>query len=203
MSHYFTNENTPWEPCEVRFYFKGEPESFMSNAGVFSKDGLDYGTRVLLETLLEEDLKGEVLDLGCGAGYIGVLLKKYDPQLSITMVDINETAVELAKINSERYGQSNTVANMDGISSLTQSFDVIVTNPPIRTGKKNVYRLFEEAYQHLNEDGRLFVVIRKQQGAESALKYLQTLGVCNVVNKSNGYWVLCLKKSFDKLTIES
>ena len=80
-------------------------ETFISDDGVFSKDTLDFGSRVLLECLVPRTLEGELLDLGCGIGYIGILLKKYHPELKVSMVDINETAVQLAKENSRLYGQ--------------------------------------------------------------------------------------------------
>ena len=195
MSYYFTSNNGK-EPNrkKIRFRFLANMETFISDDGVFSKDTLDFGSRVLLEYLVKEPLKGKVLDLGCGIGYIGILLKKYIPEIELTMVDVNETAVQLAKENSELYGQKNIVAVSDGLASIDGTFNVIVTNPPIRTGKANIYRLFNDAFSRLEENGVMYIVIRKQQGAESALKYLETLGTTEVLDKVKGYWILSVKK---------
>ncbi len=195
MSYYFTSNNGK-EPNrkKIRFRFLANMETFISDDGVFSKDTLDFGSRVLLEYLVKEPLKGKVLDLGCGIGYIGILLKKYIPEIELTMVDVNETAVQLAQENSELYGQKNIVAVSDGLASIDGTFNVIVTNPPIRTGKANIYRLFNDAFSRLEENGVMYIVIRKQQGAESALKYLETLGTTEVLDKVKGYWILSVKK---------
>ena len=195
MSYYFTN-NTGKTPNrkKITFRFLANLETFISDDGVFSKDTLDFGSRALLETIIEEPLTGSLLDLGCGIGYIGILLKKYHPDLSVTMADINETAVRLAEENSRLYGQKNRVLVSDGFTNFDDYFDIIVTNPPIRTGKANIYRLFAESMDHLNEQGIMYIVIRKRQGAESAVKYLETLGETEIVDKVKGYWIISVRK---------
>jgi len=195
MSYYFTN-NTGKEPNrkKITFRFLANLETFISDDGVFSKDTLDFGSRALLETIIEEPLRGSLLDLGCGIGYIGVLLKKYHPDLNVTMADINETAVRLAQENSRLYGQKNRVLVSDGFANIDDRFDVIVTNPPIRTGKANIYRLFAESTDHLKQQGIMYIVIRKRQGAESAVKYLETLGETEIVDKVKGYWIISVRK---------
>ncbi len=165
---------------------------FISDDGVFSKSTLDFGSRVLLETIIDFDLKGKLLDLGCGLGYMGVLLKKYHPDLDVTMLDINATAVELAKENSKLYRQENTVIESDGITDELGKFNVIVCNPPIRTGKQNIYKMLQQALNHLEDDGCLYIVMKRQQGAESAIKHFKELYKVEVINKENGYWVISL-----------
>lgn len=195
MSYYFTN-NTGKTPNrkKITFRFLANLETFISDDGVFSKDTLDFGSRALLETIIEEPLTGSLLDLGCGIGYIGILLKKYHRDLSVTMADINETAVRLAQENSRLYGQNNRVLVSDGFANIEDQFDVIVTNPPIRTGKANIYRLFAESMDHLKQQGIMYIVIRKRQGAESAVKYLETLGETEIVDKVKGYWIISVRK---------
>ena len=195
MSYYFTSNNGK-QPSrkKITFRFLASMETFISDDGVFSKDTLDFGSRVLLENLVPRTLEGELLDLGCGIGYIGILLKKYHPELKVSMVDINETAVELAKENSRLYGQDNIVLVSDGLSAVEGQFDIIVTNPPIRTGKDNIYRLFKEGFSHLKAQGKMYVVIRKKQGAESAVRYLGTLGKTEVIDRVKGYWILSVEK---------
>ena len=196
MSYYFTSNNGK-QPNrkKITFRFLASMETFISDDGVFSKDTLDFGSRVLLENLVPRTLEGELLDLGCGIGYIGILLKKYHPELKVSMVDINETAVELARENSRLYGQDNNVLVSDGLSAVEGQFDIIVTNPPIRTGKDNIYRLFKEGFSHLKAQGKMYVVIRKKQGAESAVRYLGTLGKTEVIDRVKGYWILSVEKS--------
>ncbi len=192
MSYYFTNEpNKTPNRKKIDFRFSGILRSFISDDGVFSKSTLDFGSRVLLETLLTEDIKGKVLDLGCGIGCIGILLKQYKPEITLTMVDINETAVDLAKENSALYHQDNEVICSNGFEEINETFDVIVSNPPIRTGKKVIYKMFSDGYSHLKESGMMYLVIKRKQGAESAIKYLQSINFkVEVINKEGGYWII-------------
>lgn len=191
MSHYFSSDpGRKPNRKEIIFRFLGSAETFISDDGVFSKSTLDFGSRVLLETVNPLPLQGKLLDLGCGLGYMGIMLKKYHPQLNVHMIDINETAVQLARENSRLYGQDNSVYVSDGLSGVSDRFNTIVCNPPIRTGKQNVYRLLTEAYQHLEEGGVLYSVIRKKQGAESAVSYLSGFSQTSVINRENGYWII-------------
>ena len=194
--HYFTNSPQSEENRKnISFRFLALEETFVSDDGVFSKNTLDYGSRVLLETLLKQSVGGRVLDLGCGIGCIGILLKKSFPAISLTMSDINERAVALAKENSARYHQDNRVVVSDGFAYLTDEFDMVVTNPPIRTGKKVIYELFHQAHDHLAATGKLVLVMRRDQGAESAIRYLNTLfSEVKVLEKAKGYWVICASR---------
>lgn len=173
----------------------GNLETFVSDDGVFSKSTLDFGSRLLLESIVNIPLKGKVLDLGCGLGYMGILLKKYQPHLNVSLVDINETAVALSKENGARYHQDNTALISDGFSNVDEMFDCIVCNPPIRSGKNNIYRLLTEAVDHLNVGGKMYMVMRKQQGAASAVDYLSTFASCTVINKKNGYWIIAVNQN--------
>lgn len=193
MNHYFTSDpGKKPNRKNITFRFLGASETFISDDGVFSKDTLDFGSRTLLETVVERNLSGKLLDFGCGLGYMGILLKKQFPELEVTMIDINETAVQLARENSSLYGQNNICIFSDGINDPNLKFDVIVFNPPIRTGKDNIYRLFREALQHLNVGGCMYIVIRRQQGAESAVRYLSEMAKVEVIEKKNGYWILAV-----------
>lgn len=200
MSYYFTNDpNIKSNRRMIDFRFLATLETFTSDNGVFSKDTLDFGSRVMLETLVNRELKGSLLDLGCGIGVIGILLKKYKPELKVTMVDVNETAVSLAKENSKLYHQDNTVLVSDGFTNIDTKFDTIVSNPPIRTGKKVIYELFRQSFDYLNDSGKLYLVIRDKQGAASAVKYLQTLcEKVEIVRKEKGYWIILASKDLTK-----
>ena len=161
-----------------------------TDAGVFSRDGLDMGTRVLLEALPQ--LHGRILDLGCGWGPVGVALGKKYSDAQLVLTDVNSRAAELAARNLAANGVTNAaVVQGDGFAAVEGDFDAIVLNPPIRTGKAVIYAMFAEAAAHLKPDGALYIVIRKQQGAESAQKYLASIyGDVERIAREKGYWVL-------------
>ena len=196
MSYYFTNDpNLEKNRKNITFRFFGIIENFISDNGVFSKDTLDYGSRALLERVVKQDITGKVLDLGCGIGVIGIILKKYKSDIDLTMIDVNERAIQLAKINSLNYKQDNKVILSDGFSAVEDTFDTIVTNPPIRIGKEKLYSLFDEAYLHLKKNGTIYLVIRKQQGAKSAIEHLNKLSLkTELLDKDKGYWIIQAKK---------
>lgn len=164
--------------------------TFTTDQGVFSKNEFDDGTRILLEAL--PALSGRVLDLGCGWGAVGVTLGKKYPQAHFIMADINERAVTLSKLNMKENGVNNAdVVESDAFSNVTGTFDFIITNPPIRAGKAVIYGMFDEAKKRLNPNGRLYIVIRKQQGAPSALKHLEeTYPFAKVISREKGFWVI-------------
>lgn len=175
-------------PCA--FPYRGHGLNFMTDAGVFSKGELDAGTRLLLDAL--PDLYGDVLDLGCGWGAIGVALAKAYPKCLVTMVDVNRRALELARFNAVRNHVAAELIESDGMAEVRgRTFDFVITNPPIRAGKAVIYQMFADAAKSLNEGGALYLVIRKQQGGDSAIRYLKTLfEQVEKVDKSAGYWVL-------------
>ena len=168
-----------------------------TDAGVFSRDGLDRGTEVLLNAL--PPLSGRVLDLGCGWGPVGISVGLENPDSDITFSDINLRALELAKKNAEKYGIRGTFVHSDGFAGIEGSFDAIITNPPIRAGKQTIYQMFADSAERLTPGGALYLVIRKQQGAPSAQKYLATLfPKVEILDKSGGYWVFRCVKEADK-----
>lgn len=189
--HYFTsNPQSAHDERAIQVELAGVRADFCTDAGVFSRDGLDFGSRLLIETV-HPLLHGRVLDMGCGWGAIGVLLARLCPDAQITMADINERAVALAARNARQNGVSAETLVSDGYENIAPSFDAIVTNPPIRAGKQTVYRILDGAKTRLVPGGRLFLVIRKEQGAPSAQTHLQ--GVYSRVEllaRKKGYWIL-------------
>ncbi|MFC3750466.1 class I SAM-dependent methyltransferase [Paenibacillus sp. GCM10012306] len=180
----------------INTVLRGKNLSFTSDAGVFSKGDIDYGSRVLIE-MMEIPDGSAVLDVGCGYGPIGISAAHLVPGGHVTMVDINSRAVELARENAQQNGIRNvTVMESDVLSVLKdQKFDVILTNPPIRAGKAVVHQIFEEAYEHLEVGGSLWVVIQKKQGAPSAVTKLESLfSEVEEVGKDKGYRILRAQK---------
>jgi len=189
--HYYSQAPvSAHRPLEFRTSFQGHELVFETDAGVFSRDGLDKGTDLLLHAL--PPISGHVLDLGCGWGAVGVSLAKAYPGARMTMVDINSRAVELSGKNAARNGVKVHALKSDGFEVLSEEqFSLIVTNPPIRAGKQVIYGLFEQSARHLLPGGSLFIVIRKQQGAPSALSFLETIyDKVQVVEKGGGFWVI-------------
>ena len=189
--HYYSeNPGVEHDLRQVIFEVLGLRLNCTTDAGVFSRDGLDMGTRILLEALPE--LHGRILDLGCGWGPVGTALGKRYPGAQIVLTDVNSRATELAARNLAANGVTNAaVVQGDGFAAVEGGFDAIVLNPPIRAGKAVIYALFAEAAKHLRADGALYIVIRKQQGAESAQKYLSSIYAdVERIAREKGYWVL-------------
>ncbi|WP_150275526.1 class I SAM-dependent methyltransferase [Paenibacillus tepidiphilus] len=195
--HYYSQQpEARHDRRDLTTVLRGRSLRFTSDAGVFSKGDIDYGSRVLIEKMeIPQDAK--VLDVGCGYGPIGISAALLAPEGHVTMVDINSRAVELSRENAGRNGAGNvTVMESDVLSAVQgQSFDVILTNPPIRAGKAVVHRIFEQSYEHLREGGTLWVVIQKKQGAPSAVAKLESLfPVVEELEKDKGYWILRAQK---------
>jgi 16S rRNA (guanine1207-N2)-methyltransferase len=169
-----------------------------SDAGVFSRDGVDYGSRLLIDKM-EIPENAKVLDVGCGYGPIGLTAARLAPDGHVVMIDINARAVELARLNAQAneitnvsFAQSDLFAAVEG-----QHFGVILTNPPIRAGKAVVHQIFEEAKEHLEPGGSLWIVIQKKQGAPSARAKLEELfgeDAVEEIGKDKGYRILCARK---------
>ncbi|MBR4462771.1 MAG: class I SAM-dependent methyltransferase [Erysipelotrichaceae bacterium] len=176
MSHYYTdNKDLSSNRQEFDYYFDNEVFRFTTDNGVFSKNNVDFGSYILIKTIYEKDLGRSLLDLGCGYGPIGIILKRFHPSVEVEMVDVNSRAVELAAENASRNQTDITVSLCEDILTLGHEFDTIVLNPPIRAGKKVIFGLYEKSKKILNEDGHLYIVIRKAQGAASSIKELETL----------------------------
>ena len=188
--YYTADPTSESKPVPCAFPYRGYGLNFMTDAGVFSKGELDVGSRLLLDAL--PDLAGDVLDLGCGWGAIGIAIAKANKAARIVMADVNHRALGLCQDNCQRNGVTAEVIESDGMSAVMgRKFNAIVTNPPIRAGKQVIYKMFADAAVSLNDGGALYLVIRKQQGAESCVKYLKTLfDNIEKLDKSGGFWVL-------------
>ncbi|CEH28402.1 16S rRNA methyltransferase [Aneurinibacillus migulanus] len=199
MEHYYTNQPGA-DSMERTFTFdlRGREFRFITDRGVFSKNRIDFGSVLLIETMEIEDGM-DVLDVGCGYGPIGMTAASLTPSGRVMMLDINERAVSLANRNLAVNGILNAKAIVsDRFSSVPseRKFDVILTNPPIRAGKQIVHGIFEDALNFLAPGGSLWVVIQKKQGAPSALIKLQELySEVREVAKKKGYSIFQATKS--------
>ncbi|MES1030393.1 class I SAM-dependent methyltransferase [Bacillus velezensis] len=180
------------------FTLRNRPYTFTSDSGVFSKKEVDFGSRVLIEAFEEPEIDGDFLDAGCGYGPIGLSLAGAFTDRTVHMIDVNERAVELSNENAEKNGiknvriyQSDLFSNIDS----AQTFASIITNPPIRAGKKVVHAIFEKSAEHLRASGELWIVIQKKQGGPSAIEKLKELfDEVSVVQKKKGYYIIKAKK---------
>lgn len=197
MSHYFMNdENLVSQVRELIYKYASFSFTFLSDNGVFSKKSIDYGSRLLLETYLkEEDTTGKkVLDVGCGYGFIGTVISVVTDSY-VDMVDVNKRAVHLTKRNIKKQGKfKGNVFLSDAYSEVKDKYDVVITNPPIRVGKEKLLSILTGAFEHLNEDGLLYFVIRKDQGALSIKKTLEKDCIVETINKDKGYFIYKVKK---------
>ena len=191
MSYYFTNdENLKSEIRTNKVIIKNLSFTFYTDNGVFSKKGLDFGTRTLLESI--SGVSGDVLDLGCGYGPIGIYVaKKYN--IIPDMIDVNRRSIDLATKNANNNNICINIIESDGYSKINKKYDYIITNPPIRVGKEKLYSLLYDSINHLKPNGELWLVIHKDQGAKTLLKDLQKTNDAIVINKNKGFYVIMVK----------
>ncbi|MBU5443747.1 class I SAM-dependent methyltransferase [Paenibacillus sp. MSJ-34] len=188
--HYYSNRPAVGHDRNtIEATLRGHRLKFVTDAGVFSKGGVDYGSKVLIEHM---DIKPDanILDVGCGYGPIGLTAAKLAPDGQVTMIDVNERAVRLAQENAALNGVSNAEALQSDLFAgvAGRRFNTILTNPPIRAGKETVHRIFTESFAHLQDGGSLWVVIQKKQGAPSAKAKLESVfGRVEEVGKDKGY----------------
>ena len=187
--YYAENPDAAHEIHELRVDLLGEKMTFLTDAGVFSKKMVDFGSQLLLKCL--EVNQGEtVLDVGCGYGPLGLsLVKAYGVQA--TMVDINNRALDLARKNAERNKVEATIFQSNIYEQVKGKFDHVISNPPIRAGKQVVHEIIEKSKDFLGIGGDLTIVIQKKQGAPSAKSKMEDVfGNCEIVKKDKGYYIL-------------
>lgn len=190
MGYYF-DKNTDVESCEVttRSEICGKLYTFKTDNNVFSKKGLDFGTRTLLESIDIKNISGDVLDFGCGYGPIGIYIKS-NTKANVDMVDINERALNLARKNATLNNVSVNIFESDIYSNVYKKYDYIITNPPIRVGKKILYEILISAKEHLKENGHLIFVINKDQGAKSTMKDMEKYYNVKLIEKNKGFFII-------------
>ena len=187
--YYAENPDAAHDIHELRVDLLGEKMTFLTDAGVFSKKMIDFGSQLLLKCL--EVNQGEtVLDVGCGYGPLGLsLAKAYGVQA--TMVDINNRALNLARQNAERNKVEATIFQSNIYEQVKGKFDHVISNPPIRAGKQVVHEIIEKSKDFLGIGGDLTIVIQKKQGAPSAKSKMEDVfGNCEIVKKDKGYYIL-------------
>ena len=194
MEHYFTNNShLKSEIRTISYENKGVVFTFFSDLGVFSKDKIDYGSRVLVETIIQQEKKyNNILDVGCGYGFIGIALGKLN-EASVVFTDVNKRALHLCERNIKENKIKGEIVLSNAYENITETYDLIVTNPPIRAGKEVVLNIIRDARKHLKEDGELWFVIRKDQGVKSIIKCVEDIYKTEVVKKDKGFYIVRAK----------
>lgn len=192
MTHYFINDENLKSDIKLNHVKINDKKFvFYTDNGVFSKKGLDFGTRTLLDSLNITDIKGKVLDFGCGYGPIGIYISSMTDTI-VHMIDVNRRSLELARKNVDMNHVNANIYESNIYSNVSDKFDYIISNPPIRVGKKILYQIIKEAKNYLVKDGELWIVINKNQGAKSLIKDFSDQYKIEVKTKNKGFYVICL-----------
>ena len=197
MAHSFENEGMAQsEEKKIKVVIKNDIFTFITDHNVFSKSGLDFGTRTLLESIDVEQLGGKILDFGCGYGPIGIFLAHHN--LNVDMIDINLRALNLAKRNAELNRVNVNIFESNIYENINKKYDYIITNPPIRVGKKILYEILFGAKEYLVAGGHIILVIHKDQGAKSLARDLEKSYQVKILQKNKGFYVI---DCYNSLTI--
>ena len=202
MAHYFDlDPSLASKERTVEFMIDGRVIALQSDNGVFSKDKIDEGTFAFLKVIVPLRLSGKILDIGCGYGPIGLTIALTSPEARVDLADVNTRALALCEKNAKLLGLSQrvTVLQSDVYKNIEGTYDSIVVNPPIRAGKVVTYAMYDGAFTHLIDGGSLFLVIRKNQGAPSASKYIESIfGNITLLDRSKGYYIYQAEKRANK-----
>lgn len=192
MSQYFENNNNlKDEKRIIEINFEDKPYKMYTNNGLFSKEHLDYGSRLLLKNIISNNIQGKVLDLGCGYGAIGIIISITCPNTKIDMVDITDLAITTAKENAKLNNLKNVNIFKSNIyENITEKYNYIITNPPIRAGKSVIKTFLIDAKKHLEKNGELWFVMRKDHGVKSMIKDLEKYYTINITEKSKGFYIV-------------
>lgn len=172
----------------------GKNYQFYSNNGVFSKNKLDFGTLTLVNVIADLTVSPKtVLDLGTGYGPIALFAANQYPKAQIVATEVNERALKEARKNFEVNGVESRIKTIksDLFSNINQSFDLIISNPPFRAGKKVINSLVEQSLKHLTIQGQLILVVQRKQGEPSLKKKMaEVFGNCEILKRNKGYYIL-------------
>ena len=195
MSQYFTNdENLKSEYRNIIYKYRDYAFNFTSDLGVFSKDRVDYASKLLVENYFKVGRKNvSVLDVGCGYGFIGITVSKIMDS-KVDMIDVNKRAVHLSNLNIKNMNVNAISFISDIYSNIDKKYDVIISNPPIRAGKKVYMDIINNAVNYLNDSGEFYFVMNKDHGAKNVIEKIKDVYDVNVLDKDKGFFVILCKK---------
>jgi 16S rRNA (guanine1207-N2)-methyltransferase len=198
MEHYYSKKpSSELKLFRVKADLLGQHFELYSASGVFSAKEVDNGTALLVEAAIIKD-DWEVLDLGCGYGIVGVAVAKAygaSHKIKVTMADVNERAVMLAKRNAQTHCPDAVVLKSSGFDKISGEFDTILFNPPQTAGKKLCFQLIEESKSRLKKNGLLQLVARHNKGGKELCKKMEEVfGNADDTAKGGGFRVYVSRK---------
>lgn len=187
--HYFSKKPaSELKLKKIDITVRGLSISFFTASGVFSAQGIDFGTKLLAKKMIIGK-NDRILDLGCGIGFLGVIASKLTAN-KVTLADINERACEVARLNSKDISNVEVLQGDMFEPVKTERFDVILLNPPQTAGKEVCFKMIKESIQHLTKGGSLQIVARHNKGGETlSKKMLEVFGNVKDIAKGRGYRV--------------
>ncbi len=190
MQYFDNNEELRSELRDVYYKYDDINFKFKSDLGIFSKDKIDEGSKVLVETYLKygrENITG--LDMGCGVGFIGIVLSKLK-NIKFDMVDVNNRAIHLSKMNIKSNKVEANIFVSDMYEKINNKYDLIITNPPIRAGKGVYLTILTSSFNYLNQDGELWFVMRNNHGVKTVVQDLNKEYKAEILKRDKGYYVV-------------
>ncbi len=188
-SRSFTKQSLPIHVLQQDF-------ELYTATGLFSVKRLDPGTKLLIESIPKPTKKTRLLDLGCGNGVVGIVLQATYPQLEVSYSDINEHAIKCVKANLQKFQQTAQVHLSDGFSALNETYDCIALNPPFSAGRDVCIRLIKDSYEHLEKNGVLYIVARKNKGGDYLFtKMKESFENGEIMQRKSGFCVYASSKN--------
>jgi 16S rRNA G1207 methylase RsmC len=193
--HYFSpSPHSAAKMRPVEMTLGGKVVTLTAPSGTFSADGLDKGTRILLDTVPPPPQHGVLVDVGCGWGPVALTMAIASPEASVYAVEVNERARIATAANAASQGiDTVTVCSPDDFPA-DVSIDLIWSNPPIRIGKAALHELLHTWLNRLSESGEAWLVVAKQLGSDSLQKWLNDGGAgdfsCERVATDKGFRIL-------------
>lgn len=191
--HYFVSEPKSKEKFGlIRTSLCGKSFEFLTSSSVFSKRRVDLGTRILIESM-DVPKMGNVLDVGCGYGAVGIVAAVLNPKLSVVMTDVNMRAVRLARKNVELNKVLNAEVRYGYFYEPVEGlvFDCVLSNPPVSAGMEIVTAIVKEATKVMTKNATFQMVIRSKVGAKVLPSvFEEAFGNCAVLERKSGFRVL-------------
>ena len=205
-SQYFIDDQSPAITTNiVKYTFRGISFTFETGSGIFSKQRIDTGSEIMLQEFCKHEQPepgSTIMDLGCGYGFIGIVLGTVFPEMEVTFIEINGKALKFADRNVQTNGISHAkMLNIDFTSDTVHEllaahyFKYILFNPPVRAGKGIIENMIQRAFDVLKPDGVFYIVIKTSLGAKSwQLSFESNEAIDTQLFKKGGYRIFKISR---------